>query len=356
MFERHRLHKMISHGLQLFLLISFATAVAKAKQLTIMNNPPKVLVTNPTVPSIGIELLTEKGCQVIIVENESREEILKKVKGVDAVFWFSHEKFSNDILDAAGSQLKVIGTMSAGYNHFNLDELKKRGIKLGNTPKVLNEAVADVAILLSLAASRRIQEGRLAIENNQWKNTDAQWLLGTDIANSTVGIIGLGGIGQAIAKRLKGFDVKQVLYTGHKEKPEGEELGAKFVSLDTLNRESDFIIVAVPLTNETNGMCNEDFFSKMKKTAVFINVSRGQVVDQPALIDALKNGTIFAAGLDVMTPEPLPSDHEMLKLPNLVVLPHIGSATKNTRDAMSTLTAQNILRGLGGEEMFTPVV
>ncbi|KAG5882982.1 hypothetical protein JTB14_026440, partial [Gonioctena quinquepunctata] len=135
-----------------------------------------------------------------------------------------------------------------------------------------------------------------------------------------------------------------------------KELGAKFVSLDTLIKDSDFVIMAAPLTNETTGMCNDDFFSKMKKTAVFVNISRGQVVDQPALIKALKNETIFAAGLDVMVPEPLPPNHEFLKLPNLVLLPHLGSATRETRNGMSLLTAQNILRGLGGEEMFTPVV
>ncbi|XP_023027723.2 glyoxylate reductase/hydroxypyruvate reductase isoform X2 [Leptinotarsa decemlineata] len=341
-------------GLHLFFVISFASAVAKARQTNVMNSP-KVFVAGPSVPRAGLDLLVEKGVQLTKVENESKEDILKKVKGVDALFWASHLKLDKDVLDSAGSQMKVIGTMSAGYNHIDLEELRKRGIKLGNTPNVLNDAVADVAVLLSLAASRRLHEGRLKIENDQWKS-HSEWMLGKDIVNSTVGIVGLGGIGQTIVRRLKGFDVKEFLYTGHREKPEGKELGAKFVSLDTLTRESDFVIMAVPLTNETEGMCNEDFFSKMKKTAVFVNISRGQVVDQPALIQALRNETIFAAGLDVMTPEPLPSNHELLTLPNLVLLPHLGSATRQTRDAMSLLTAQNILRGLGGEEMFTPVV
>uniref|UniRef100_A0A6P7GNT9 Glyoxylate reductase/hydroxypyruvate reductase n=1 Tax=Diabrotica virgifera virgifera TaxID=50390 RepID=A0A6P7GNT9_DIAVI len=153
--------------------------------------------------------------------------------------------------------------------------------------------------------------------SGNWVTNDWAWMCGQDITNSTVGIIGLGHIGQTIARRLKGFDIQQLLYTGHKEKKEGIELGAKFVSLNTLLEDSDFVIIVVPLTTETHHMCNEEFFSKMKKTAVFINVSRGEVVDQPALINALKRHTIFAAGLDVMTPEPLPSNHELLTLPNV---------------------------------------
>ncbi|VEN62580.1 unnamed protein product, partial [Callosobruchus maculatus] len=256
-------------------------------------------------------------CQVIQLEKATEEEVLKHIAEVDALFWAPPLKLTKTVLDAAGCNMKTVATLSAGYNHIDIDELKKRGIKLGNTPRVLDAAVADLGVVLALAAARRLHEGRLKIENNEWKTVDYQWMLGQDICNSTVGIIGLGGIGQAVAKRLKGFDVKQILYTGHREKPEGKELGAKFVSLDTLVRDSDFVIVSVPLTKETEGMCNEEFFSKMKKTAVFVNISRGQVVDQPALIKALKNNIIFAAGLDVMTQEPLPADHEMVKLPNL---------------------------------------
>ncbi|XP_050514277.1 glyoxylate reductase/hydroxypyruvate reductase isoform X2 [Diabrotica virgifera virgifera] len=341
-------------GLLLFFVISFSSVLGKARQSK-MNNF-KVLVTNPTVPDSGITLLNDNGCNVTQLQTESRENILKNVRGMDALFWASGIKLDSEVLDAAGPQLKTIGLMSAGYNHVDVEELRKRGIRMGNTPKVLNDAVADIAILLTLAASRRLHEARLSIENGNWVTNDWAWMCGQDITNSTVGIIGLGHIGQTIARRLKGFDIQQLLYTGHKEKKEGIELGAKFVSLNTLLEDSDFVIMVVPLTTETHHMCNEEFFSKMKKTAVFINVSRGEVVDQPALINALKRHTIFAAGLDVMTPEPLPSNHELLTLPNVVLMPHLGSATIETRQSMSTLTAQNILRGLAGEEMLTPVV
>ncbi|XP_018569219.1 glyoxylate reductase/hydroxypyruvate reductase-like [Anoplophora glabripennis] len=317
---------------------------------------PKVLISSPYVPQIASDLLS-KCCDLINVQNGSKEEILSKVEGVDAILWASHLKIDKYVLDAAGSQMKTIGTMTAGYDHIDLVELRKRGIKLGNTPKVLNGAVADTAVLLGLAAARRLHEGRLLIDGSKWDPNE--WILGQDIAGSTVGIIGLGGIGQAIAKRLKRFEVNEIIYTGHKEKPEGKELGARFIPLedrDTLIKDSDFIFIAAPLTPETEGMCNEDFFSKMKKTAVFVNISRGKVVDQKALYKALKEGQIFAAGLDVMTPEPLPATDELLTLPNLVVLPHWGSATAKTRDAMAQLTAQNIIKGLNGEPMITPVV
>jgi len=314
----------------------------------------KILIANPSVPKIAKELLEEK-CEVIVSTGYDKASILKNISGIDALFW-AGSQLDKEILDAAGPKLKVVATMSAGYNHIDIGELKNRNIKLGNTPKVLDNAVADVAMLLAMAASRRFTEGRQHIEQGTWINYfDTQWMLGQDIAGSTIGIVGLGGIGQAIAKRLKGLDVSKIVYTGHREKPEGKELGAQFVNLDTLTKDSDFIFLSAPLTNETNQMCNDDFFSKMKNTAILINVSRGQLVDQNALIKALKENKIFAAGLDVMTPEPLNKDSELLKLPNVVLTPHIGSATRDTRNEMAKLTALNILRGLGGEEMFTPV-
>ncbi|XP_066140587.1 glyoxylate reductase/hydroxypyruvate reductase-like [Euwallacea fornicatus] len=336
--------------LHIFLSVTFATPAA-----TDMSQRFKVFISNPTTPKVAVDLLKSK-CEVITTTSYDRTAVLKDVAGADALLWATHEKLDKELLDAAGPQLKVIGTMSAGINNIDLNELKLRGIKLGNTPVVLNNAVADIAMGLALGASRRFTEGRKHIEESTWpSHFNAQWMLGRDIAGSTVGIVGFGGIGQTIAKRLKGFDVAKVIYTGHKEKPEGRKLGATFVDLNTLTQDSDFIFLSAPLTNETFHMCNADFFKKMKKTGVLVNVARGPLVDQDALVTALKTGEIFAAGLDVMTPEPLNPDNELLKLSNVLVTPHIGSATENTRNAMAELTAQNILRGLGGEEMLTPV-
>ncbi|XP_060522960.1 glyoxylate reductase/hydroxypyruvate reductase-like [Cylas formicarius] len=343
---------MIRSGIILFSLFVSATQAEAPINMT----RPKVLISNPSVPAAALELLKEK-CDLIVSPSDEKNSILNLVEGVEAIFWATHVKLDNEIIEKAGAQLKLIASMSAGYNHVDLKELKKRGIKLSNTPGVLSNAVADIAMLLALGTSRRLTEGRFHIERGTWgaDTNNTQWMLGTDLEGSTVGIVGLGGIGQAIAKRLKGFDVARILYTGHREKSEGASLGAQFVDLDVLTKESDFIFLSAPLTNETMNMCNGTFFSKMRRTAILINVSRGQLVDQAALIGALKEGQIFAVGLDVMVPEPLPIDSELLKLPNVVLTPHLGSATVNTRNAMAQLTAKNILLALEGEELLTPV-
>ncbi|XP_043249621.1 glyoxylate reductase/hydroxypyruvate reductase-like isoform X2 [Colletes gigas] len=292
-------------------------------------------------------------CDVTIINSSksTREEVLQALPGSDAVFIAKHHIVNNEFLDIAGPSLKVVSTMSAGYDHLDVPEIKRRGIKVGHTPMVLSAAVAEVAVLLSLSAARRAREGRLKLEQDEVKNLTLQSLLGQDLQGSTVGIVGLGSIGQNIIKRLKGFDVSRFIYTGHSRKKAGDELGAHFVSFDELVAQSDFVIIAVPLTNETIGLFNDDTFGKMKKNAVLVNVSRGKVVNTDALIKALRNKSIFAAGLDVTDPEPLPPDHALLKLPNAVILPHVGSATVKTRSDMSITAAQNILNGLEGKPL-----
>jgi lactate dehydrogenase-like 2-hydroxyacid dehydrogenase len=286
---------------------------------------PKVLVTHNDAPLAGINLLREK-CDVTIVDTNMRSEIVAKLKEIkfDGIFWVSHEKLNAEILDAAGEQLKSISTMSVGIDYVDLNELKKRNIKLGYTPRVLNDAVADISIGLAIAASRRFYEGRLKIASNEWERRP-QWLLGVEIRQSTVGIVGFGEIGETIAKRLTGFDVKEFLYCGHNVKPNAEKYKAKFVPFIELVQKSDFIFVICPLTEETRLMFNAEVFNKMKSTCVFINIARGDIVDQEALYDALKNNKIFAAGIDVTTPEPLPADHKLLSLPNCCKFPSIFS-------------------------------
>ncbi|KOC67667.1 Glyoxylate reductase/hydroxypyruvate reductase [Habropoda laboriosa] len=312
---------------------------------------PHVLVTSNDVLSAGIDLLRTK-CDVTIIQSimPTREDVLQTLPGYDAILVTGHIGVNSEFLNTAGSTLKVVSTLSAGYDHLDVPEIKRRGIKVGNTPKVLSAAVAEIAVFLTLGAARRTHEGRLKLEQGR-VGKSFQWLLGRDLRGSTVGIVGLGNIGQAIVKLLKPFEVDRFLYTGHSRKKEGDELGAKFVSLDDLLEQSDFTIVAVPLTNETRGMFNDNTFGKMKKTAVFVNVGRGQVVNTNALVKALRNGTIFAAGLDVTDPEPLPPDHELLQLPNAVIIPHLGSATIKTRVDMSLAAAQNILNGLEGKPL-----
>lgn len=205
--------------------------------------------------------------------------------------------------------------MTAGLDYVDIPVFKSNKIKLGYTPKVVTKSTADIAIGLLIAAARRFHEGWLSIEQSQW-NATPQWMLGQDLEGSTVGIVGLGNIGQAIAKRLQAFDIGQLLYSGRNEKREAKKLNAQFVKFDQLIQESDFVIIATPLTDETRNMFNSDVFSKMKPTSVLVNIARGKIVNTTDLVDALKTGKIFSAGLDVVDPEPFPADHELMKLPN----------------------------------------
>ncbi|XP_034244517.1 glyoxylate reductase/hydroxypyruvate reductase-like [Thrips palmi] len=310
---------------------------------------PKVLVSLNEGPEAAIRLLS-KECDIIAAP-PSREAILERVPGVDAIYWCCKVKLDAEIIKAAGPGLRAVSTMSAGYDHIDVRLLKEMGIPFGNTASQLTDAVADTAVSLVLAVTRRLKEGHRTVERGQW---DAG-LLGIDIAGSTVGIVGLGGIGQTFAKRIKAFNVGRILYTGHSPKPEAAALGAEFVPFDKLVEQSDVIVVACPLNAETRGMFNAEVFKKMKPTSVVVNVGRGECIDQDALVDALRKKEIFGAGLDVMVPEPLPKDHPLITLDNCVLYPHIGSATVGTRAAMAAGAAENILCALKGQPMPSPV-
>uniref|UniRef100_A0A9J8DDM2 Glyoxylate reductase/hydroxypyruvate reductase n=2 Tax=Cyprinus carpio TaxID=7962 RepID=A0A9J8DDM2_CYPCA len=275
----------------------------------------KVYVTR-RIPQEGMKLLQKAGiCNLSVWDSDEpvpRAELLKGVAGAHGLLCLLSDKIDAEVLDAAGPNLKVISTLSVGFDHLAIDEIKKRG---------------------------------------GWSTWKPLWLCSYGLSGSTVGVIGLGRIGLAIARRLKPFGVKRLLYTGRQPKPQAQEVDGEYVPLDTLVRESDFVVVSCSLTPDTQGLCDKTFFSKMKKTSVFINTSRGAVVNQEDLFGALSSGQIAAAGLDVTTPEPLPTDHPLLSLKNCVVLPHIGSATYSTRGVMSELTANNLLAGLTGSEM-----
>ncbi|KAH8281631.1 hypothetical protein KR054_001851 [Drosophila jambulina] len=320
--------------------------------------PYKVLIAHTDVPPEGIDILRDK-CEILQVTSEpphNRIEILEKIKGCHAAVWGGRDLLNAEVLDAAGPQFKAVSTMSSGINNVDVPELKKRGIPLGSTPAMLTVAVADLAVGLLIAAARRFQEGRRKIDSDNWENYHLNWLLGQDIRDSTVGFYGFGGIGQAIAKRLSGFDIDRVLYTTrNRVSPEIEEkFNAKKVDFDTLLKESDFLVIASPLTPETQGLFDASAFNKMKKTAVLINIARGKIVNQDDLYEALKSKRIFAAGLDVMDPEPLRSTDKLLALDNVVITPHVGYATKRTRIDAAFLAAHNVLRGLAGEPMLSP--
>ncbi|XP_076446040.1 glyoxylate reductase/hydroxypyruvate reductase-like [Babylonia areolata] len=332
--------------------VEFHRVCNMSKEVQASQTKPKVFITRD-VPISGINLLRTE-CEISQWAKDDpipRAELLAGVKGVDALFCMLTDKIDEEVLDAAGSSLRVVGTMSVGYDHVDLQACVRRGIKVGFTPDVLTNAVAELTMALLLATSRRLKEGMHSVVNGTWGSWKPMWLCGPGLEGATVGIVGLGRIGMTVARCLKPFAVERILYTGSSERPQAKEIGAEFLPLDDLLAASDFVLVCLSLKPETVGMFNKDLFGKMKRTAVFINISRGAVVNQEDLYAALTSGTIGAAGLDVTTPEPLPTDSPLLSLDNCVVLPHIGSATHRSRSAMSELTARNILAALHREPM-----
>nr|XP_016944384.1 glyoxylate reductase/hydroxypyruvate reductase [Drosophila suzukii] len=316
----------------------------------------KVLVSHPNVPTPALELLRSRGAETIICQSvpPSREEILKKVSGVDAIYWAHYQPLNAGILDAAGPQLRCVSTMSSGLDYADIPEFQKRKIPLGHTPGVVKNSVADLAIGLMIAAGRHFHAGRTEIERSQWKVEQINWMMGQEIRDSVIGFFGFGGISQAIAKRLQCWDVAKIIYHTRTRKENDGDFKAEHVPFETLLRESDFLVVAAPLTNETREKFSAKAFELMKKTSVFVNVARGGLVNQTDLHEALTTAKIFAAGLDVTTPEPLPADSPLLKLPNCVILPHMGTQTMKTTIEMSLLAANNILNCIEGKPMIRP--
>ncbi|CDG55915.1 MULTISPECIES: 2-hydroxyacid dehydrogenase [Halomonadaceae] len=253
------------------------------------------------------------------------------------------------LLDAAPN-LKVIATISVGYDNIPVDELTKRGIMLCNTPDVLTETTADTGFALIMAAARRVVELAEWVKADKWQASIGPALFGSDVHGKTLGMVGFGRIGQAVARRgALGFGM-QVLYSNASPKPDLEsELGAQRRELNELLAEADFVCVTVPLTAETEHLIGAQEFALMKPSGIFINIARGKVVDESALIHALETSVIQAAGLDVFEQEPLRAASPLTKMPNVVALPHIGSATHETRDAMAQRAVDNIRLALQGE-------
>jgi len=258
-------------------------------------------------------------------------------------------------LIASAPNLSVISQVAVGYDNVDVGAATEHGIVVGNTPGVLTNATADFAFTLLMSAARRVVEGMDYVRDDKWKTWGLTLLLGQDIHSATLGIVGMGRIGQAMAKRAAGFDM-HVIYYSRQRKPEVEaELGVEYVDFDTLLQEADYISLHVNLTDETRGLFGVEAFGKMKETAVLINTARGPVVDPDALYDALKNGQIGYAALDVTDPEPLPVDHKLLTLPNIIIVPHIASATITSRTKMAMMAADNLIAGVNGEPLPFPV-
>jgi glyoxylate reductase len=313
----------------------------------------KVLVTRE-IPEAGLRLLESFDVTVLSELPPGRDELLEAARGVDGVLCTLTENIDAEFMDAAGEGLKVVANMAVGYDNVDLEAAKERGVVITNTPEVLNETTADTTFMLLLAAARRLGEGERLVRAGEWEAWGPKMLLGPDVWGKKLGIVGFGGIGQAVAYRAKGFGM-EILYTGRSRKEEAEEeFGARYLELDELLRESDFVSIHTPLTAETQHLIGASELEKMKSEAVLVNTSRGPLVDEAALADALESGRIFAAGLDVYEEEP-EVHPKLLELENVVLAPHIGSASIETRDKMAALAAENLRAVLSDEEPPNPV-
>lgn len=278
----------------------------------------------------------------------SKSELFEELKDVEGFMQYG-EEIDEELLSYA-PKLKIVSNSSVGYNNFDIKAMKSRGVMGTNTPYVLDDTVADLVFTLILSTARRVTQLDSYVKQGKWKKEDEEKLYGIDVHHTTLGIIGMGRIGKAIAKRAKlGFDM-DVLYHNRSRKHDIEkELGTKYVSLDTLLIQSDYIVLMTPLTDATKHLIDYKEFDLMKDTAIFINASRGKTVNEEALIGALKNKKILGAGLDVYDIEPVNKDNPLLKMSNVVTLPHIGSATARTRFDMDMRAAKNLVQGITGK-------
>lgn len=310
----------------------------------------ELVVVPAEVPRDWLASLDEAGCEVIVGMNAVPEPRLRAVAGLFSLLTMRVDAALLDRLPG----LRVVSNMAVGYDNVELAACAARGIVVGNTPGVLTDATADLTMALLLAAARRIDEAARDAREGRWHTWTPDGWLGVELRGTTLGIIGLGQIGYAVAERARGFGM-QIVYAARSEHPEAAQLGATRLSLDELLARSDFVSVHVPLTEATERMIDGEALGKLKRGAILINTARGPVVDQDAVIAALRDGRLRAAALDVTTPEPLPPEHPLFSTPGCLVVPHIGSATEATRRRMAALACRNLLAGVRGQPLPHPV-
>lgn len=283
-----------------------------------------------------------------------RKTLLQEVKKADGLLCMLSDRVDEELLQQA-PQLKLVANLAVGYDNINIHAASKHEIIVTNTPDVLTETTADLTFALLLATARRLIEANEFIQNDQWEHWSPFLLAGADVHHQTIGIVGMGRIGEAVARRAQGFGMSILYHNRTRNQQAEKELQATYVSFKELLKASDFVVSLVPLTEETKHLFNETAFQQMKSSAIFINVSRGQIVDEDALYNALQSGAIAAAGLDVFKNEPISSDHPFMQLDNVVCLPHIGSASKLTREHMINLCLRNLESHFSGNGALTPV-
>ncbi|MBA4405889.1 D-glycerate dehydrogenase [bacterium] len=315
----------------------------------------KVFITRKLAGRVE-KFLREKKFNVKIFQEDrpiARSELLSATKNVDAMITLLTDKIDREVIDNL-QNCKIIANCAVGYNNIDVEYARTKNIIVTNTPDILTDATADLTVALILACARRLREGELMMRSRQFKSWKPQMLLGLELKGKTVGIIGAGRIGAATAKRLKAFGTKFVYYDRNRKDIFDDQLNAKKVSLNLLLKTADIISVHLPLSKETFHLINKENLKLIKKTAVLVNTSRGEIIEEKALIQLLKREKIFAAGLDVYENEP-DVNPELLKLNNVFLLPHIGSATIEARSGMAELCAKNVINVLPKKNALTPV-
>ncbi len=322
-----------------------------------LGDRPRVFVAR-LIPAEGLDVVTA-ACAADVWEDElppPRAELLRRIAGCEGVLTLLTDRVDDEFLDAAGPALKVVSNYAVGFDNVDVAACTRRGIPVGNTPGVLTETTADLAWALLMATMRRVAEGDRYVRAGRWRTWGPELLLGGDVHGATLGIVGFGRIGQAVARRAAGFGMTVLYWDRSPKSPELErELDASHAELDELLARSDLVTLHVSLNDETRHLIDAAALARMKSSAVLVNTSRGPVVDQAALAEGLAGGTIAAAGLDVTDPEPISADDPLLRLDNCLVVPHIASASRATRGKMAAIAAANLLAGLRGERLPNPV-
>jgi glyoxylate reductase len=316
---------------------------------------PSVFVSR-IIPDEGLNLVLA-ACDAEVWQDElppPRTVLLEKIKDKVGLLSLLTDKIDAELMDL-NPQLRVVSNYAVGFDNIDIPAATERGLPIGNTPGVLTDTTADFAFTLMVSAARRVVEGADYVRAGKWKTWGPKLLTGVDIHGATLGLIGFGRIGQAMAKRASGFDMRVLYYDQYRREDLEQSMGVKYVDLDTLLRESDFVSIHTDLNASTRHLFDADAFSKMKSSAVLINSARGPIIDPAALYDALSSGKIRAAALDVTEPEPINLDSPLVQLPNCLIVPHIASGSIATRGKMAEIAAKNLIAGLRGERLPAPV-
>ncbi len=316
---------------------------------------PKVLITR-IIPNEGLNPLRAE-CEVDLWQGDlppPHDVLLAHLRDKDGLLSLLTDKVDAELMDL-NPRLKVVSNMAVGYDNIDVKAATERGLPVGNTPGVLTDTTADFAFALLMAAARRVVEGADYARAGKWKTWGPMLLMGQDVHGATLGIVGFGRIGQGMAKRASGFNMRVLYYDVYRREDLEKSMGVTYADMDTLLAQSDFVTIHTDLNQETRHLFNAGAFAKMKASATLINTARGPIVDPDALYEALRQGKIRAAALDVTEPEPIPADSPLLTLPNCLIVPHMASASIATRGKMAEMAARNLLAGLRGERLPTCV-